>query len=328
MVKGGKSMNFDLVENSLGKTFNTYPEKHSLTLKNRVAIWLDVNSNQVVIGNGSDQLINLIAETFLGSNDICLVQIPTFFRIIEVVHKNKANLKTVLAIQLEEDFCLRIEKLIRQLNPQVVWFCSPNNPTGETINPKFIARIARKTNGLVVVDEAYQEIFDPNNKFSAVKLIKKHKNILVTKSFSKAFGLAGIRVGMAIAHKNIAELLEKNQLNFPISTNSERFAIKALDNISFLNKVHNHFAKEREFLFSKIDKLPNLERGGNSKTNTFILRHKKDNLFELLLKENIVVADFNQTNGLENQGFVRITIKNRAQNKQLLAALQKVSAKI
>jgi histidinol-phosphate aminotransferase len=282
------------------------------------------SSVQVVAGNGSDQLINLIAEVFLRPKVTCLVQIPTFFRIIDVVRERKARLITVSTIG--DNFCLKTEKLIKQLNPQVVWFCSPNNPTGETIDPKFIARIAKKTKGLVIVDEAYQEIFDPENKFSAVKLIKKHENILVTKSFSKAFGLAGIRVGMCIANRKTAEVLEKNQLNFPISTASQQIAEKALDDILFLNKVHDHFEKERKFLFSEIDKLSNLERGGNSKTNIFILRHKKKNLFDLLLKENIQVADFNQMKGLEDQGFVRITIKNRSENKQLLNTLQKVNA--
>ena len=227
---------------------------------------------------------------------------------------------------LGENFCLRVEKMIKQLNPQVIWLCSPNNPTGETINPKLVARIAQKTKGLVVVDEAYQEIFDPENKFSAVKLIKEHKNILVTKSFSKAFGLAGIRVGMCIANSKIAKALESNQLNFPISTSSERAAISALDDSDFLNKVHDHFEKERKFLFSEIDKLSNLERGGNSKTNIFILKHKKKSIFNLFLKENIMVADFNKMNGLEDQGFARITIKNHFENIQLLNVLRKTSA--
>lgn len=326
MAKGGKIMNFALVENSLGKTFNTYPEKHSLTLKNRIATWLNVDSNQIVVGNGSDQLISLIAEVFIKPKDICLVQIPTFFRIIEVVRKNKATLRTVST--LGENFCLQTKKLIGRLNPQVVWLCSPNNPTGETIDLRFVAEIAKITKGLLIVDEAYQEIFDPKNKFSAIRLIKKHKNILVTKSFSKAFGLAGIRVGMCIASKEIAEILEKSQLNFPITTTSEKIAKIALDKIRFLDKVCAHFERERRFLFSKIDKLPNLERCGNSKTNIFILRHKKKSLFDLLSKQNIEVADFNKMNGLEGLGFVRITIKNRSENKHLLNTLQKVSGKI
>jgi histidinol-phosphate aminotransferase len=311
-------MNFSLVGN--------YPEKHAASLKKKIAGWLSVESDQVVVGNGSDQIVDLIAKVFLGQKVTCLVQVPTFFRIIDVVRQSHAKLITVSTI--EDNFCLKTEKLIKRLNPQVVWLCSPNNPTGETIDSRFIARIAKKTKGLVIVDEAYQEIFDPQNKFSAVRLIKRHKNVLVTKSFSKAFDLAEIRVGMAIAHKNIAGALEKNQLNFPISMASQQTAEKALDDIKSLKNVHRYFEKERKFLFSNIDKLSNLERCGNSKTNIFILRHKRLNLFDLLLKENIETADFNKMNGLESQGFVRITIKNHPENIQLLNTLQKVSAKI
>ena len=130
---------------------------------------------------------------------------------------------------------------------------------------------------------------------------------------------------MAIGDSNVIKSLDKWRLNFPISSLSLNIASSALDDLKFLGKVHVHFEAERQFLFTGIDRLPNLERGGESKTNVFLLRHTKERLFDLLLKEKILTADFNMMNGLERKRFVRITVKSHSENKLLLKALEKVS---
>jgi len=340
-----KLKNFAALENALGCSpgverkmsklegvgLNKYPQNNN-EFKKRVANWLSVDPAMVTLGNGSDELINLIPQVFIEPGDKCVVQTPTFFRVIEAINKTKGLVEVVPA-KAERNFSLdgayfsQMERRVKKCRPGLIWLCSPNNPTGEVIDPKFIDFIAGKTKALVVVDEAYQEIYDPENKFSAVRLLGKHNNLLVTKTFSKAFGLAGIRVGLAIGNKKIIEPLEKWRLNFPISTLSLLAAEAALEDVSFLDRVHKHFMTEREFLFNEMAKIPGLERGGESKTNVFILRHVKTRLFDLLLKQGILVANFNAMNGLENQGFCRVTIKTRPENEKLLMALRKISEK-
>lgn len=315
----------------LASSLNSYPDRDAIGLKTKIAKWLNIDTSMITIGNGSDELINLIPQVFIEPGDRCIIQTPTFFRIIEAVHRMKGKLILVATtgqenFALGDDFISKVKKEIKNSQPSIVWLCSPNNPTGELLDVKFIEEIAERTNALVVVDEAYQEICDPVNDHSAVKLINKHTNIIVTKTFSKAFGLAGVRAGFLIANPKIIEAFEKWRLNFPISSISLKITNMALEDIGFLKKVHEHFTNEREFLFSNIDKVPNLKRGGDSKTNIFILRHTKGRLFDLLLKEGILTADFNNMNGLENQGFVRATIKLRPENELLLKALRKVGS--
>lgn len=326
-----KFLNFSALENVYSENpLKSYPGQELEKLKRKIARWLEIKPDMVLLANGSDELINLIPQVFLEPGEKVVVQIPTFFRILESVHKMKGDLITVGATQengiaLDENFVLDLERTIRSAGPKIVWLCTPNNPTGVVMDVNLIDRIAYKTTALLIVDEAYQEIFDPENKQSAIHLIDKHPNILVTKSFSKAFGLAGIRVGFAIGNKKVIDILKKWQLNFPISTSSAQIASKALENINGLKRIAKNISIERKFLFEQMSKLGKLQLGGKSETNVFILRHRNKNLFELLLKEGIVSANFNSMNGLENQGFVRITIKTHEENMLLIEALRKIN---
>ena len=303
---GQNLINFAPLENALGCSpkintltlpLHVYPGAEIAELKTKIANWLKVTPDMIILGAGSDDLINLIPQVFLEPGEKVFVKTPTFFRILEAVHRVKGQLVN---------------------NPEsakLIWLCDPNNPTGEVINNKNI-----NTDKLTIIDEAYQEIFDPDNKQSAIKLLDKFPNLLVTKTFSKAFGLAGIRVGFAVGNPKLISALSKWQTNFPISSVSAQIAQMALDDLGFLNFVHNHFKAEREYIFRDFE---NIEYS-QSQTNVFIARHKKAKLFDLLLKEGILTADFNQMNGLEGQGFVRVTIKNRKENELLVAALKKL----
>ena len=304
--------NFAVLENALGcspkiKTLtlplHEYPGVEIIKLKSKIANWLRITPDMIVLGAGSDDLINLIPQVFLEPEEKVFVKIPTFFRILEAIHKVRGRL-----INTPD-------------HAKLVWLCNPNNPTGEITNIKI------NPDQLTIVDEAYQEICDPKNEKSTLNLLPKNKNLLITKTFSKAFGLAGIRVGFAVGHPEIINILNRWQTNFPISSVSAQIAQMALDNLDFLSFVHGHFAREREFIFDELSNLNNIEHS-QSQTNVFIARHKKAKLFNLLLKENILTADFDQANGLENKGFVRITIKQHKENALLVNALKKANSVI
>ena len=307
---------------------NQYGDRSGSSLKSKISRWLKIPVSFISLGNGSDELIELISRTFINPGEIIISQTPTFFRVIEASLRAGAKIKLVKA---ENDFTLSnqfTEKMIDEIKksqPKLIWLCTPCNPTGETVALDHISKIASIARELVIVDEVYQEILDPENKKSAINLLSEHENIIILKSFSKAFGLAGIRIGFVIGNPKIIDIFEKTRLNFNISTLSQKIAESALDDLGFLKKSHKFFKKEREWLFAEIRKLSSLVIGGNSKINVFILKHKTKNIFQELLNHKILTADFNQANGLENQGFVRITIKTRQENEILLRALKKIN---
>ncbi len=306
---------------------NHYPDRNAGKLKTKIASWLGIASDMVALGNGSDELISLIAQVFVEPKSRIVIQTPTFFRLIEAIHKMKGVVTPVTApkerhFALDAEFANNIIATAEKKQASIIWLCTPNNPTGAVMNLALIERIAASTKALVVVDEAYQEIWDPQNKKSAITLIPKHDNILVTKTFSKAFGLAGIRVGMMLGNPNLISAIDAWRLNFPLSSISLLIAEAALEDTNHLNIIHKQVALERTFLFENIAKLPEFELGAESKTNVFILCHKTKNLHELLLKKGIMTADFNHMNGLEGERFVRITIKQHAENMALIMALE------
>ncbi|MBI3385896.1 aminotransferase class I/II-fold pyridoxal phosphate-dependent enzyme [Candidatus Gottesmanbacteria bacterium] len=305
---------------------NHYPDRNAEALRTKIAHWLELTPDMIVLGNGSDELISLIAEVFVEPGSSVVVQTATFFRIIEAVQKMKGVITAVAAqkdrrFALDMQFADEIIRVARKSHATVVWLCTPNNPTGVVMDLSLIDRIAGSTKALVVVDEAYQELWDPQNKKSAVTLLAKHENLIVTKTFSKAFGLAAIRVGMMLGNPDLISAIDAWRLNFPLSSVSLRIAEAALDDTNHLVRIHRNVLREREFLFSHIAKLPMLELGAVSKTNVFLLRHKTKNLHELLLKQGVMTADFNHMNGVERMRFVRITVKRRKENRALIQAL-------
>ncbi|MEK7532905.1 MAG: aminotransferase class I/II-fold pyridoxal phosphate-dependent enzyme [Patescibacteria group bacterium] len=310
------------------KFLTHYPDRNAKALKNAVAAWLAVKPSMIALGNGSDELISLIAQTFVEPEHAVVIQTPTFFRIIEAVHKVKGLVIEVAAdrtigFALDRDICRRIIDAANEHHASVIWLCTPDNPTGAVLDRKHIAWILTHTKALVVVDEAYQELCDPRNRQSAIHLLRSHKNLIVTRTFSKAFGLAGARVGMLIAQPEVIETIDAWRLNFPVSHVSLVLAEAALKDTRHLIRIQKMVAKERAWLFRAIRKLPDLEIGASSHTNVFLLRHKTKNIHALLLHEGILTADFNRMNGLEHMRFVRITVKQHKENLALISALTK-----
>ncbi len=210
-------------------------------------------------------------------------------------------------------------------NVKLIWLCSPNNPTGQIIKPNLIEKVVKKSKAFVVLDQAFNQINSRHGLDSNLKLAIKNRNLIVLQSLSKIWGLAGLRVGWAIGHPETIKILEKFRLPFNIASISQKLAIAALSDGKHLKKVNKFIIKERVFIENELRKLPNFEICSGSKTLFFLLRHKSKDLFELLLKRNILTADFRQANGLKGMGFVRITIRTRKENELLLKVLKQIN---
>ncbi|MBL7150795.1 aminotransferase class I/II-fold pyridoxal phosphate-dependent enzyme, partial [Candidatus Microgenomates bacterium] len=195
---------------------------------------------------------------------------------------------------------------------------------GETLSLIQIKKILKNTDGLVVVDEVFFEISDLTKKESAINLINKSENLIILKSLSKTHGLIGVRVGFGIANKKIINLLEKWKLPFSVSVMAQKIAITTLNDRQHFKRIKQAIGKEKAWLFKNLKRLENLQLGSHSKTNVFLLKHKKKDLFEELLKRKILAADFRNADGIEDQGFIRLTVQNRKENAILLKTLSKI----
>lgn len=315
------------LKNIRSKDINKFPDANCTKVKKKIAEILKISENMISVGNGSDELIENISRIFIERSDKFLIIVPTFFRFAEACLKAGGIPIFVETADSKFKFDKKvINETLREIKkeqPKIIWICSPNNPTGEFMSMSNINKIIKISKGLVVVDEAYSEFIE--NFHSATKNISKFENLIVIKTLSKGFGLAGIRFGFAITNPNIAQILEGWRLPFNVNSVTQKLALKAFDKTAHLKFVNRELTRERKWLFSEIRKLKNFELGGNSKTNLFLLRHKKKDIFEELLKQRIFAGDFREQEGIEAMKFVRINVKERKENKILLTALKNIN---
>lgn len=304
-----------------------YPDPTCRELKTAIANRFGVSETLITVGNGSDEIIENIGRVFLEPGDPCLFAVPTFFRFIESCRKIKAKIITV-ATEEKDGFLItpkmliKIKTVIRKKQPKIIWLDSPNSVSGTVIPLKIVKEIPAITRGLVVIDEVHHELIDPENEKSATKFLSKHKNLIVIRSVSKAFGLAGIRLGFALAHPSIIKPLEKWRLTFTINTITQKLALAALIKPLRLNKVAYDVQKRRQKIFSAIRRIPGFVIGADSQTHLFLLKHQTLDLFESLKRHGILAADLRQAPGLEGKGFVRLNIKTPKEAGVLLKALR------
>lgn len=306
----------------------TYPTQFQ-DVKQKLAEVFSVKENMIALGNGSDEIIENIPRVFLNPGDDVLVVIPTFFRFIEASEKAGAKIhivKTRLTenFRITEEVVKKIIRIAKEKNVKIIWLCSPNNPTGIPILPKHIEKIAKSTNSLIVLDNIYAELQE-DSFLHPKDIIRKFPNIVILKSFSKVFGLAGLRVGFAIANKKIIQKLERWNMPFHISSISLEIARNILLKRNVItSKMKKIVTKERQFLIKQLRKIDDVDIIVGSQTNLILFRHKTKNIFLELLKRNILIADFNNAKGIENLQFARVSVGTRQQNIHLIQALQEI----
>lgn len=201
---------------------NLYPSATKITLRKAIAKYCSVDAKNIIVTNGSDEALELIAKVFISKNDEVIIPVPSY-PCFESVSQMMGAIIT--KISLEKDFSLSLESLIKKITTKtkIIWIANPNNPTGNVlVTKKQIETLAQKTNALIVIDESYFEL----TGVTAVSLISKYPNIIVTRSFSKIFSLAGVRLGYIIANSVVTKYLNRlEQTNQVFNVN--RFALAA-----------------------------------------------------------------------------------------------------
>lgn len=319
---GEANIFLDANENSIGSTvfgnYNRYPDPKQWKLKQKIASLKKVKPEQIFLGNGSDEAIDLLFRAFCEpQKDRALIFPPTYG-----MYRVQANINNtpVEEILLNEDFSLPIEKIEQVINPAIkmMFICSPNNPTGNLIDKASIIRILKSFKGLVVVDEAYIDFAEEG---SMLPEIENYSNLVVLQTFSKAWGLAGIRLGMAYAHHEIIDILNKIKYPYNINALTSEFALKAMEKADQKEAMVKIILEEKIKLIAALEQLPFVEKIFPSDANFILIQVVDANLiYNQLVQKGIIVR--NRSNTVLCKSCLRITVGNREENKLLIKALE------
>lgn len=306
----------DANENPFG-TLNRYPDPYQKKLKKKLAGLKGVRPNNIFIGNGSDEVIDLAFRIFCDPGiDKALIFPPTY-GMYEV--SAAINTVQVLKLPLTSAFQIDTKKLkpyLKNAGVKLIFICSPNNPTGNVINRKDIEFILSEFSGIVLIDEAYVDFAKTD---STIKLINQYNNLIVSQTFSKAWGLASARVGTAYAHPQIIELYNKVKPPYNVSTKNQQAIINALNNIRDLETKIDLILSEKERLRSKLSSLKMVKNIFPSDSNFLLVEVNNANLlYEKLLEKKIIIR--NRSSQINN--CLRISIGSPEENDKLINTLK------
>jgi len=314
----------DANENSLGsplpKWYNRYPDPHQLKVKERLSAIKRIPVNNMFLGNGSDECIDILQRAFCEPGLDNLIICPPTYGMYEVC----ANINNVQVkkIKLTPEFQLDLEATERGIDAhtKMIFLCSPNNPTGNSLHHEDIEAILNNYFGLVVIDEAYINF---SRQRSFVNLLNEYPNLVVMQTLSKAWGLAALRVGISVASEDVISIMDKIKPPYNINQASQELALQALNEVDQVNEMIKQIVKEREILSEALVNLSFVKKVYPSDANFLLV--KMDNpvaVYKNLLDLGIVVRDRSKVELCE--GCLRITVGTSEENKTLLDALDSI----
>jgi len=319
---GTANIFLDANENSFGsplpENYNRYPDPLQLKLKEKISSIKGVPAQNIFLGNGSDEAIDLLFRIFCEpGKDNILIFPPTYGMYEVCAEMNDIKVKKV---SLTESFQLNLEAIEAAIvaNTKMIFVCSPNNPTGNSINRNDIEVLLNNFDGLVVIDEAY---INYSKQKTFIPELTEYPNLVILQTLSKAWGLAGLRLGMAFAGEPIINYLNKVKYPYNINTATQQLAIEALGNISSVNNWTKTTVEQKEWLKDELLKLSFTQTVYPSDAN-FILAKMTEarNIYEFLSDKGIIVRDRSKI--ILCDDCLRITIGTPDENKQLLEALK------
>jgi len=326
--KGEAKIFLDANENSLGSVltnclpagqagYNRYPDPHQTKLKEKLSGVKGIPAPNIFLGNGSDECIDILQRAFCEPRIDNIIICPPTYGMYEVcANINNVNVKK---IKLGQDFQLNVEGIDHAIDDhtKMIFLCSPNNPTGNSLVHEDIEAILNNYFGLVVIDEAYIN-FSRQRSFST--WLNEYPNLVVMQTLSKAWGLAALRVGITMASEEIIAIMNKIKPPFNINEASQELALLALEEVEQVNEMIKEIVKERENLEQALVNLSFVEKIYPSDAN-FLLVKMNDpvDIYKKLLKKGIVVRDRSRVELCE--GCLRITVGSPDENKALLYEL-------
>ena len=323
---GTASVFLDANENSFGsplaENYNRYPDPLQLKLKEKISTIKGVPPQNIFLGNGSDEAIDLLFRIFCTPGKDNVIIFPPTYGMYEVCAE--MNDVKVNKVPLLEDFQLDVKAIEEaiDMNTKLIFVCSPNNPTGNSIKRNDIEELLNNFNGLVVIDEAY---INYSRQKTFIQELTEYPNLVILQTLSKAWGLAGLRLGMAFAGEPIINYFNKVKYPYNINTATQQLAINALENISIVNNWTKITVEQKEWLTEELQKLSLTHFVYPSDAN-FVLVKMTDakTIYLYLADKEIIVRDRSKV--IHCDDCLRITIGTPEENKQLIEALKTYSA--
>ncbi len=309
----------DANENPFG-SLNRYPDPYQIDLKQKLSELKDVSINNIFVGNGSDEVIDLAFRIFCNpGEDQVLIFSPTYgmYEVTAVI-----NDVELIKIPLNQYFQINTEivkKYLTNSDLKLIFICSPNNPTGNSVNPKGIEFILNNFNGIVLIDEAYID-FSPSNSW--IKMLELFPNLIVSQTFSKAWGLASARVGVAYANEDVIAIFNKVKPPYNVSKLNQQAAIDALSNLSEFEKNKQIILSEKEKLKDGLLQLALVKKVYSSDANFLLVEVTNTNIiYQKLISQKIITRNRNSV--INN--CIRISVGTPKENVALLIALKKIA---
>lgn len=315
---GSKMIFLDANENPNETGVNRYPDPQQRKLKSKLSEIKKIPTNKILLGNGSDEVLDLIYRAFCEpALDNVIILPPTYGMYNVLAGINNVESREVL---LTEDFEPNIEGIFKKVddNTKLIFLCSPNNPTGNSFSRDKITEILEKFEGLVVLDEAY---IDFSEQVSWIEELDKYPNLIITQTLSKAYGMAGIRLGICYASEEIIAILNKIKPPYNVNELTQNRAQYRLQNISEVNREITDILYERDVLSKALLQIKFIEKIYRSDAN-FVLVKVDDALkrYDQLLDKGVVIR--NRTNQPLCENTLRLTVGTKEENLKLIKVLK------
>ncbi|MFK7936293.1 MAG: histidinol-phosphate transaminase [Saprospiraceae bacterium] len=316
--KGKADVFLDANENPFDTGLNRYPDPLQRQLKKEISAIKNVPTEQIFLGNGSDEAIDLLIRIFCEPQRDHIITVPPTYGMYKVSAAiSDIEVKTVL---LTEDFQLRPKAILAEANQhsKILFLCSPNNPTGNDVNRADIEFLLEKFKGVVVVDEAY---IDFSELPSCTTLLEKYPNLVVLQTFSKAWGLAGIRLGMAFASKAIIQLFNKVKPPYNVNQLTQTAALEALQNKQQRAEWNTTILEQRNWLIEQLEQIAVVEKVYPSAANFLLFKIENPNdWYNYLVQQGVIIR--NRSTVVLCDGCLRVTVGTPSENQRFVNLLQ------
>lgn len=316
-IKDTESIYLDANESPFENGVNRYPDNKHYELKTIVSKIKNVQESQIVFGNGMDEILDLIVRVFCDPSLDQIITLPPTYGMYNVIASTN-NVENI-EVPLNSDFSINVQKVLSKASEKtkIIFLCSPNNPTGNSFKYCDVLKLINEFDGIIVLDEAYID-FSSNNSLTG--LINEHDNLIITQTLSKAYGMAGLRLGMGLSNKKIIDYINKIKPPYNINSLSEKKVLSELKNIQSVKKNIMIVLNEKLKLQTALVNLCFVEKVFNSDANFLLVKVDDVKLrCTQLLKNGIIVRD--RSNDFLCENCLRITVGTPAQNRFLIKTL-------
>ncbi|MHB1146555.1 MAG: histidinol-phosphate transaminase [Lutibacter sp.] len=310
----------DANENPFENGVNRYPDPQQTTVKVALSKLKEISVSQILLGNGSDEVLDLIFRAFCEPKTDNVITLPPTYGMYGVL----ANINAVenRVVLLSEDFLPQVEKIIEAVdeNTKIIFLCSPNNPTGNSFSDESVEILLNSFNGLVVIDEAY---IDFSSEKSWLQRLNEFPNLIITQTLSKAYGMAGIRLGICYASAEIIAVLNKIKPPYNVNELTQRKALERLEDKESIKFEIESIISEREALLEVLKEVKFVEKIYPTEANFILVKVDDANKrYNELIARGIVIR--NRTTQPLCENCLRLTVGTASENKKLIEALKEL----